>query len=185
VAGLWPWLAVAAAGAVHGLNPLTGWGLAACTAAPRATLLPLALGHAIAVAAVALLVASGTVRDGAPLAAGCGVLLIGSIAWRRTRLGLTVWSCGIASLHGSGLMLVPALVPLCLGDAPAREITASGSLGLGLAAVGVHMAAMLAVTAALSWAGHRAGTRLKSAWISILRAHEHCRRHAPDARSRR
>ena len=26
---LWPWLAVAGAGALHGLNPCTGWGLAA------------------------------------------------------------------------------------------------------------------------------------------------------------
>lgn len=185
MAGLWPWLAVAAAGAVHGLNPLTGWGLAACTAAPRATLLPLALGHAIAVAGVALLVASGLARDGGPLAAGCGVLLLAAIARRRTRTGLMLWSCGVASLHGSGLMLVPSLVPLCLGDAPAREITASGSLALGLAAVGVHMAAMLAVTALLSGSGHRAGARLKSAWISILGAHELRRRHASDARSRR
>jgi hypothetical protein len=44
-------------------------------------------------------------------------------------------------------MLVPALVPLCMGDAPAaREITASGSLLLALAAVGVHSLAMLVVT---------------------------------------
>jgi hypothetical protein len=30
MASLWPWLAVAAAGALHGLNPATGWMWAAC-----------------------------------------------------------------------------------------------------------------------------------------------------------
>jgi hypothetical protein len=52
----------------------------------------------------------------------------------------------MSTAHGAGLMLVPALIPLCMGDASAREITASGSLTLALAAVGVHTAAMLAVT---------------------------------------
>jgi hypothetical protein len=56
----------------------------------------------------------------------------------------------MCTLHGAGLMLVPALIPLCLAGSPAREITASGSLLLALAAVGVHMAAMLAVTGAIS-----------------------------------
>ena len=60
-------------------------------------------------------------------------------------------------------MLVPALIPLCMGDAPAREITASGSLTLALAAVGVHTAAMLAVTGVIAsevCRGFDAGARL-------------------------
>lgn len=40
--------------------------------------------------------------------------------------------------------------PALQGDAPAREITASGSLALALAAVGVHTAAMLAVTGVMA-----------------------------------
>ncbi len=56
----------------------------------------------------------------------------------------------IATAHGAGLMLVPALIPLCIGDAPARQTTASGSLLLALAAVGVHAAAMLAVTGGMA-----------------------------------
>jgi hypothetical protein len=47
-------------------------------------------------------------------------------------------------------MLVPALAPLCLADNPAREITASGSLVLALAAVGVHTAAMLVTTGVIA-----------------------------------
>ncbi len=60
--------------------------------------------------------------------------------------GLALWSFMMSTAHGAGLMLMPALIPLCIGNAPAREITASGSLMLALAAVGVHAAAMLAVT---------------------------------------
>jgi hypothetical protein len=41
---------------------------------------------------------------------------------------------------------VPALVPLCIGDASAREIAATGPLMLALAAVAIHTAAMLAIT---------------------------------------
>ena len=69
----------------------------------------------------------------------------------------------MSTAHGAGLMLVPALIPLCMGDAPAREITASGSLTLALAAVGVHTAAMLAVTGVIATGvcqGFDAGARL-------------------------
>jgi hypothetical protein len=56
----------------------------------------------------------------------------------------------MATAHGAGMMLVPALVPLCLSSGPAREITASGSLALALAAVGLHTAAMLATTSLIA-----------------------------------
>ncbi len=55
-----------------------------------------------------------------------------------------------STAHGAGLLLVPALIPLCMEDAPAREITASSSLTLALAAVGVHTATMLAVTGVIA-----------------------------------
>jgi hypothetical protein len=47
-------------------------------------------------------------------------------------------------------MLLQVLMPLCTGSAAAREITASGSPTLVLTAVGVHTAAMIAVTAAIA-----------------------------------
>ncbi|MEK1852576.1 MAG: hypothetical protein AAAC48_12075, partial [Phyllobacterium sp.] len=37
------------------------------------------------------------------------------------------------------------VIPLCLSESPARQLTAAGSLPIALAAVGTHMAAMLAV----------------------------------------
>ncbi len=167
---LWPWLALAGAGALHGLNPATGWGLAACSGDARRALPPIALGHGAAVGGVAVLVALG-----ASLSVGqwlCGALLLGALLRRRAKAGMALWSCLVASAHGSGLMLVPALVPLCLSASPAREITASGSLLLALAAVAVHMTAMLAVTAALGIAGAKCWTRLRRAWISILETHD-------------
>ena len=69
---------------------------------------------------------------------------------------MALWSFMMSTAHGAGLMLVPALVPLCMGDAPARGITASESLALALAAVGVHTAAMLAVIGVIA-AGVRRG----------------------------
>jgi hypothetical protein len=59
------------------------------------------------------------------------------------QVGIALCSFLMASAQGAGLMLVPALVPLCAGGTPARELTAPGSLALALAAVGVHTAAML------------------------------------------
>ena len=56
----------------------------------------------------------------------------------------------MSTAHGAGLMLVPALVPLCAGDASVQEITGSGPLVLALAAVGIHTATMLAVTGMLA-----------------------------------
>ena len=170
MSSLWPWLAVAGAGALHGLNPCSGWALAAACgwrdphgrAALRA-LAPLALGHALSVAAVAAAVAFGLAMDALPLLAAAGALtLVMTMAWRRHRgAGLALWSFIAATLQGSGLMLVPALVPLCLSASPAREITASGSLGLALAAVAVHMAAMLSVTALAAWVACRGAHALR------------------------
>ena len=169
MASLWPWLAVAASGALHGLNPAAGWmAAAACgvrsrdrTQALRA-LWPIALGHAASVALVAATVTLGVSMGRAVLIDLAGGLLVVAVvvhllgrASKRARapagqVALALWSCMVSTAHGAGLMLVPALIPLCIGDVPAREITASGSWALALAAVGVHTAAMLAVAGAIA-----------------------------------
>jgi hypothetical protein len=83
--------------------------------------------------------------------------------------GLAAWSFLMASAHGAGLMLVPVLIPLCLAASPARELTASGSLEVALAAVAVHTAALLLVTGAVAlavydWVGVAI---LRRAWINL------------------
>ena len=164
MATIWPWLAVAGVGALHGLNPASGWMLAAAcgvqsrdrSRAQRA-LMPIAVGHATSVALVAGAFAIGLSMDRVAMQVVAGGLLVAvaichlSDRTRRARVpagqaGLALWSFMMSSAHGAGLMLVPVLTPLCIGNAPAREITVSGSLTLALAAVGVHTAAMLAVT---------------------------------------
>ncbi len=169
MANLWPWLAVAGVGALHGLNPATGWVFAAAwgvrsrdrTQALRA-LLPIAVGHG---ASVALLAGAGVVgvsMDRAVLQAVAGGLLVAALSihlsGRSARsvrapaghAGLALWSFMMSTAHGAGLMLVPALMPLCIGSASTREIAASGSLAPALAALGIHTVAMLAVTGAIA-----------------------------------
>ena len=165
-ASLWPWLAVAAAGALHGLNPLTGWAFAAWRSAlrPRA-IVPIAAGQVGAVLVVASAVPVGLqlgweFEPWLPQALAASLLLLmatrhvggGSHCGSAARLdetALGLWSFIVGTGHGAGWMLVPALASVCASDAPGREITASGSLLLGLAAVGVHVAAMLATAAAM------------------------------------
>jgi hypothetical protein len=182
MASLWPWLAVAGAGALHGLNPATGWMFASAfgvrsrdRAQALRALMPIAIGHATSVALVVGAVAFGLSMDLVVLQALAGGLLvivaILHVSSRTPKVacapagqaGLALWSFMMSTAHGSGLMLVPALMPICIGDAPIREITASGSLTLALAAVGVHTAAMLAVTGVIAagvFRGFDAFTRL-------------------------
>jgi hypothetical protein len=166
---LWPWLAVAGIGALHGLNPATGWMFAAAWGVQSSdrtqalwALAPIAVGHAASVALVAAAVALGLALDRTVLQALAGVLLVIAATYhllgrkpKRVRTpaahaGLALWSFMMSTAHGAGLMLVPALIPLCMGDASVRAITASGSLTLALAAVAVHTAAMLAVTGVIA-----------------------------------
>ncbi|MEJ8855109.1 hypothetical protein WKW79_11050 [Variovorax robiniae] len=165
MASLWPWLAVAGLGAFHGLNPASGWMLAAAWAlrskdraqALRA-LLPIAAGHAASVALVAAAVAFGVSMDRTAMQVVAGGLMVVAagvhLSGRAPRLarqpaghaGLALWAFMMSTAHGAGLMLVPALAPLCMGDPAARAGSASDTLWLALAAIGVHTAAMLAVT---------------------------------------
>jgi hypothetical protein len=196
---LWPWLAVAGLGAFHGLSPANGWMFAAAWglrardgAQAWRALMPIAIGHAASVAIVAGVVAQGLSMDRARVQGLAGALLVGAAVYRwlcgtgqRTtpisthagHAGIALWSFLMATAHGAGLMLVPALVPLCLADSPAREITASGSLVLALAAVGVHTAAMLFTTGVIATGVCRGvamhprllgGTAPRQAWTAAL-----------------
>ncbi|MFW6027179.1 MAG: hypothetical protein ACOC91_00070 [bacterium] len=188
---LWPWLTLAGLGAFHGLNPAMGWlfavALGRLRGSRRAVLLslvPIALGHAASIALVAgAVLFLGVLIELEPLKRMAGVLLILWAAWhavyghrRRVRIGmqtgmagLALWSFLMATAHGAGLMLVPVLIPMCLAASPAREITASGSAPIALAAVAVHSLAMLAVTGAVAlivyeWLGLGF---LRRGWINL------------------
>ena len=81
--------------------------------------------------------------------------------------GLVVWSFLMATAHGAGLMLIPALLPLC-GSMAGRSY---GPLLVSLAAVGVHTLATLVVTGGIAllvydWLG--VGV-LRRGWINFDR----------------
>jgi hypothetical protein len=197
---LWPWLAVVGLGAFHGLNPGMGWLFAVALGLHRQdrrvvwfALMPIALGHAVSVAVVALaFLWLGWFIDGWAARIGAGLALFGWALhhWRfghrhRVRFGmqaglagLFVWSFLMAAAHGAGLMLWPALMPLCLPSG-GGAMPASGSLAAGLAGVGVHTLAMLSVTAAIStivyeWLGievlRRAWLNIDALWVTALAA---------------
>jgi hypothetical protein len=160
----WPWLAFAGLGLFHGLNPAMGWLFAVALGlhrgSRRAVLLalpPMAAGHALSIWLVAAsMMAMGAVIDRAAVRLVAGGLLVlwAGYHWtyghrHRVRVGMTagfaglaLWSFLMATAHGAGLMLMPALVPLCMGTPGIGE----GSLLISLAAVAVHTLALLAVT---------------------------------------
>lgn len=184
---LWPWATLAGLGVFHGLNPAMGWLFAVALGLHRASrtvvlwaLVPIALGHALSIWLVAVgVMMLGVVVDLGALRFAAGVILI---LWaiyhffyghrHRVRVGMTagfaglaLWSFLMAGAHGAGLMLVPALIPLCTG----QPLIGQGSLLISLAVVGVHAGAMLAVTGVIAvvvyeWAGV---DLLRQAWINF------------------
>ena len=120
---------MAGLGAFHGLNPAMGWLFAVALGLNRndrrivwLSLLPIAVGHALSVAAVAVaLVVLGVMVDGRGVTAAAGLILIAWALyhWRygsrhRVRIGLQtglaglgVWSFLMATGHG-GVQLIPS-----------------------------------------------------------------------------
>lgn len=129
----WPWLALAALGAYHGLNPAMGWLFAVALglqeqkgSAVLRALPPIALGHAaaIALAIVAIVVARIVIPlDALRYVCASALILFGLYKlirrkhprWVGMRVGfrdLAAWSFLMATAHGAGLMLVPVLLEL-------------------------------------------------------------------------
>jgi hypothetical protein len=190
---LWPWLALAGLGAFHGINPAMGWLFAVALGLHRGSravvltsLIPIALGHALAVTLVVLaLMLLDRAIDRRAISVLSGLVLIGWAAYHqlygsrhRVRVGmrtgmagLALWSFLMASAHGAGLMLVPILLPPGHGGAHAGHGPAAGSLAVALAAVGVHSAAMLVVTGVIAvavyeWLGV---AFLRRGWLNLDR----------------
>ena len=185
----WEWFAIAALGVFHGINPAMGWLFAVALGihrhSRRAVLLaipPMALGHALSIGIVAgVVLATGFVVDSHLIRITSGAVLI---AWavyhvryghrHRVRVGMTagfaglvLWSFLMATAHGAGLMLIPALIPLC-GSMAARS---SGPLLVSLAAVSLHTLTTLLVTGGIAllvydWLG--VGV-LRRGWINFDR----------------
>ena len=188
---LWPWLALVGLGLFHGINPAMGWLFAVGLGLNRQSravvlwsLLPIALGHAAAVAAVLVVFLTlGLMLDQTLLRRAAAAVLIGWALWHALRghrrpvrvgmqaglAGLALWSFLMASAHGAGLMLIPVVLPLCLAAAPAQELTATGSIPIALAALGVHTATMLATIGVIALVVYRwiGVAFLRRGWINL------------------
>jgi hypothetical protein len=165
------WGMLVALGAFHGINPAMGWLFAVALGmqeqrrgAVIRALVPLGLGHALAVAAaigaavaIGYVIPLGWLRW--PMAAA--LVALGVLRffrhhhprWGGMRMGmggLTVWSFLMASLHGAGLMVVPVFLGMSMPGAGehAHHMTAAGTgAGAAFFATGLHAAGYLAVTA--------------------------------------
>jgi hypothetical protein len=190
---LWLWLAIAALGLFHGINPAMGWLFAAALGLNRHSeravwlaLLPIGVGHAAAVAVILFFaLALGLILEPGLLARLGAVILFAWATWhvlygRRHKLrfgmqislgGLFLWSFLMANAHGAGLMLMPAVIPLCLAASPAHELTAGASLPVAFAALALHTGVMLATIGTIAivvykWLGV---AFLRRGWINFDR----------------
>jgi hypothetical protein len=181
-------------GAYHGINPGMGWLFAVAlgmqerkgSAVARA-LVPIALGHALAIGSVVLAAAflgMALPRDAIryPVAAILFGLGIYSLArhhhprWVRMQVGfrdLTLWSFLMASAHGAGLMLLPVLLGSNTVEAAdqmaGHHHTAAASPLAALLATGVHTAAYLAITGLIAWVvyGKLGLAILRKSWLNL------------------
>jgi hypothetical protein len=180
-------------GAYHGINPGMGWLFAVALgmqeqrgSAVARSLVPIALGHGLAIGSVVL--AAAFLGMALPLEAvryfvaailfGLGVLsLVGHHhpRWVRMRVGfrdLTFWSFLMASAHGAGLMVVPVLLPSRTVEA-AGPMTCHHLAGVGpltaLLATAVHTTAYLAVTGLIAWVVYKKSglAILRKAWLNL------------------
>lgn len=194
---LWPWVVLLVLGAFHGLNPGMGWLFAVALGLQerrRATvfraLVPIALGHALSIIAVLVVVGGIQVVVPERVVHYVSAAVLGAFGlyrllrarhprWVGMRVDfkdLVLWSFLMASAHGAGLMLVPILLQWPAQDnGHARLITTlspqviANSPALLMAAVGVHTLSMLLVTAAVAGLVYeKLGlAMLRQAWFNI------------------
>lgn len=189
----WPWIAVAALGAYHGIDPSMGWLFAVALGLQerrRSKVLwalgPIALGHLVSIAAVVAIIGGLRLFFAIDLLRPIGaaaLILFGLfrfiwprahprwVAMRVNAAELALWSFLMASAHGAGLMLFPILIGMTPNYPHAHHMAAAHvhSIAQAIAVVLVHTGAMIAVTGAIAiivyeWVGLAI---LRSAWINL------------------
>jgi hypothetical protein len=180
-------------GAFHGINPGMGWLFAVALGmqerrqgAVWRALIPLTLGHGMAIAAVILIaVAAGVAVPAASLKLPVAMTLAALGVYRLVRhshftgggmrvgmRGLTVWSFLMATCHGAGLMVLPAFLGMTAtaqGASCHVPVAASASAWMGITTTLVHGAGYLIVTAAAAWVVYtKLGVGLlRKAWFNL------------------
>jgi len=172
------WLALVGFGAYHGLNPGMGWlfalSLGLQQRSQRAiwvSLLPIAGGHAASLVLVAMLILAGfQFIPAGLLQIGTGVLLVAfgvykifryyrHPRWVGMKVGLvdlTWWSFLMATAHGAGLMIAPALISIAAMEGAHQHHMSAAAGGPGVfLGILAHTMAMLVVMTAVAWLVYR------------------------------
>jgi hypothetical protein len=176
------WLTLIGLGAYHGVNPAMGWLFAVSRGMQQrsrravvSSLLPLAIGHELSIALVAVLVLGATAvvdPSAVHLAAAIALFAFGIFRfvkprahprWTTMRVNgreLTLWSFLMSTAHGAGLMVAPVLLGLQDAASASAHVGAHDKVDVGMAAhvpllsggVGItlHVAAMLVVMGAVA-----------------------------------
>ena len=174
---VWPWAVLALLGAYHGLNPAMGWLFALALglqekrrSAVVVALLPIALGHAAAIAVAILILDFAQHLFPVHLLKWPITAFIFTLGFYRLfrarhprgagmRVGgfdLFLWSLLMASAHGAGLMLIPVLLSHPMVGmhhavaGPINSETLPLSPNVILLATLLHTATMLIVAATLA-----------------------------------
>jgi hypothetical protein len=187
----WSLITLAGLGAFHGLNPGMGWLFAVALGMQEGNrnavwraLLPLTVGHALAIgAAVVVAVVAGVALSPNLLRWPVALLLAGlSIIqlfrhmhprWASMRVGmrgLTWWSFLMATAHGAGLMVLPVFLNMsAMAAGAACHHSASTTVSAAAAATLAHGAGYLGATATAAWiVVDRVGLGLlRKAWINV------------------
>jgi hypothetical protein len=187
----WAWVALFLLGAYHGINPAMGWLFAVALGLQKKSgravwesLLPIATGHILAIAAVILVVVlAGAVMPVRVLRIAVVVILIGFGVYRivsksHPRFGgmqvgfrdLTLWSFLMACAHGAGLMLLPVLLGMsAMGMGHEAHIAAFPSVKMQLFAIAIHTFGYLLLTGTIAWiVFSRLGVSvLRKAWLNL------------------
>ena len=183
---LWPMLFLL--GAYHGINPGMGWLFAVARGmqehrarAVAWSLPPIALGHALSIGMVVLIV--GLAQVALPLMyirIGVAVSLVGlgvfklirsrHFHWGGMQVGfgkLTIWSFLMASAHGAGLMVLPAVLA---GPHPHHHhMAASQGATSAVLATLIHTLGYFTVTAAAALLVYRKFglAMLRRSWFNL------------------
>ena len=193
----WGWAGLFLLGAYHGVNPAMGWLFAVALGmqeksgrAVGRALLPIALGHGVAIALVVLL--AGLLQIVLPL--GYLKLLVAFLLfafglyvlirrrhprWGGMQVGfrdLTIWSFLMATAHGAGFMVLPVLLGMSAGASAGHAAsglhlplsTLGGPVTTALAVV-VHTGGYLLVTGVVAWIIYwKLGLALlRTAWLNL------------------
>src|SRR5258705_3431354 len=184
------WEVLIGLGAFHGMNPGMGWLFAVALGlqerrrgAVLSALLPLGIGHALAVAAaIGLALVAGVVM---PLqwvrwVVAAILVIFGASrllrhrhpSWASMRVskgGLTLWSFLMASAHGAGLMVVPLFLAMAVPVTHHGIAIHPSTPGTALLATSLHAVGYLVITAVVALlVFEKFGVAiLRKAWINL------------------